>query len=110
MITETNVTKAIIVDPYFSTEALSNYLPRFQKYVNLEIITSLTGVDPDNKKPVEKQSNKTLSLLKKIKGLLNGKLKFYNITRGNNQAFHDRFLLLEYNDDKNIEVYHMGIH
>lgn len=108
MITETNVTKAIIVDPYFSTEALSNYLPRFQKYVNLEIITSLTGVDPDNKKPVEKQSNKTLSLLKKIKGLLNGKLKFYNITRGNNQAFHDRFLLLEYNDDKNIEVYHMG--
>lgn len=96
---EGNVKKCIILDPFFSIVSASKLLTRIEKTnFHLEVIFSLYKDDPDT----GKENNNILidyrKFIQKNENFLHGNLKLINILSGKNQAFHDRYLIREFED------------
>jgi hypothetical protein len=89
---------AILVDPYFGTDALRQIALRLaSRDVALTIVTSWVKVDPDTGAELREGHNKTDLLhrtLIELKPFLNVRLQLFNLADGNEKAFHDRYLLL----------------
>lgn len=96
---ESNVKKCIIVDPYFSIISASKLLTRIEKTnLQLEVIFSLYDEDPDTKKKNINILIDYKNFIQKNKLILHRNLKLINILSGKNQAFHDRYLIREFED------------
>jgi len=100
--------KAIIVDPFFGAEAFERFVTRIEETtLELIIVTSLGGIDPDSGKNICNEATPVDELEKsiiKIKDLINCKVKLVNLSWGGNQAFHDRYLIT-YSDDNKPTVF-----
>lgn len=94
---QSRVNKVIIVDPYFSIKAMEKFLCRVKNSkLKLEIITSLSDIDPDKDANIAKNSNyldEVKGFLEKNNNILHKYLRIINITQNKNTAIHDRYLL-----------------
>lgn len=85
--------RAVIVDPYFSVEAAAKLLARIENTsLRIDIITSLGGKDPDTREDAD-AVEKCRKFLNMNVQLLHRKLYVYNLSRGKDQVFHDRYLI-----------------
>ncbi|AWK52160.1 hypothetical protein DIC82_14610 [Clostridium beijerinckii] len=94
---QSRVKKVIIVDPYFSIKAMEKFLGRVKNpKLELEVITSLSDIDPDkdvnNAKNVN-YLNEIKEFLNKNAAIIHQSLRIINITQNKNTAIHDRYLL-----------------
>lgn len=97
------VKKVVLADPFFSVKSAAKLLGRISSSdVELNVITALAEIDPDTggKNPDIKEQSRTF--INNNRNLLHSNLVVKNILRGNNQAFHDRYLI-RYFDDGHIE-------
>jgi len=91
--------KVIVVDPFFGTEAFERFVTRIEETkLELVVLTSLSDIDPDTGERFTRE-NSPIELLKasikKVKDIVNCKLKLINVNRGSSkQAFHDRYLVI----------------
>jgi hypothetical protein len=92
------VSGGILVDPYFGLDAMERLLLRIQSSdVELTIVTSLSKANPDSgRQPVVSISPEKVlqTALDKCRPYINPSVRVVNLVRGNDQAFHDRYLLL----------------
>jgi len=92
------VKKAILVDPFFSPEALLRLIARIKSTdMQLTIISSLAKVDADTGeviKPTEDPQRLLMQALQSVRGIVNPRVRVLNLQHKNDQAFHDRYLLL----------------
>lgn len=96
---ESRVTYAILVDPYFSVKAAAKLLSRISNAsMTLEVITSLIDVDPDTGNKNTSLVSDVKDIIERNKGIFHKNLIVWNIVRGGNQAFHDRYLLRVFED------------
>jgi len=93
-----HISKAIIIDPFFSDESLYRLIARISNTtLSIHIVTSWSKIDPDTGEFYSKNispSEKLNKALNKIKHILNPELRVTNLTWKNNQAFHDRYLII----------------
>lgn len=92
-----HVKSAILVDPYFGVDAFRFLLRLESTDVTLTIVTSWSHTDPDTGRFFSNRSEaseKLLSTLNKFQGLTNPNVRVVNLVAGNDQAFHDRYLLI----------------
>ena len=98
LISGAQVKGAILVDPYFGTDALSRFVVRLgSRDVYLTIVTSWTTVDPDSGlllPPDQLRTQRLEEALNKLRPFINPQLAVINVVDGQEQAFHDRYLLL----------------
>ena len=88
--------RAVIVDPYFSVEAAAKLLARIENTsLQIDIITSLGGKDPDTGEAAD-AVEKCRRFLNMNVQLLHNKLHIYNLSRGKDPVFHDRYLIRIY--------------
>jgi hypothetical protein len=92
------ITRAVLVDPWFGAEALARFVLRLgSQDVRLTIVTSWTDTDPDTDAPLDPAERPTAKLeaaLGRIAAFLSPRLTMLNLVDGNERAFHDRYLLL----------------
>lgn len=92
------VSKAIIIDPFFSDESLYRLIARISNItLNIRVVTSWAKIDPDTGELFTKDispSEKLKNALNEIKHILNPELHVTNLTWKNDQAFHDRYLII----------------
>jgi hypothetical protein len=92
------ITKAVLVDPWFGTDALHQFVLRLSSQnVGLTILTSWTNIDPDTNDelpPGESPTAKLEAALRKLQPFLTPRLAMLNLVDGKDHAFHDRYLLL----------------
>jgi hypothetical protein len=92
------ITGAVLVDPWFGTEALSRFVLRLgSQNVRLTIVTSWTDVDPDTNAPLDPAESPTRKLevaLSRVEPFLSPRLTVVNLVDGRERAFHDRYLLI----------------
>lgn len=89
-----NLEKCIIVDPFFSIKSAQKILSRIEnENMVLEIISSLELKDPDTNNKSENILNEVKTFIDNNINIIHRNLKFYNITSGKSQAFHDRYLI-----------------
>jgi hypothetical protein len=92
-ISDTRVNKVIIADPFFSVRAAEKFLSRIpNRQLELEIITSLTKKNPDTNQD-EDAAESCKEFIHKNSTLLHHNLVVKNLHRGNEQVFHDRYLI-----------------
>ncbi|MCW6084241.1 VPA1262 family protein [Clostridium sporogenes] len=91
------VRKVIIVDPYFSIKAMEKFLARVENTkLELEIIASLSDIDPDKDVKNAKNTNylnEVKEFLDRNSVIIHRSLRIINITQNRNTAIHDRYLL-----------------
>jgi len=100
--------RAIIVDPFFSEESIIRLVTRISdSTLDLQVVTSWARIDPetgdpykDKVKPIEKLTRR----LEQTRNIINPNLNITNITWKNDQAFHDRYLIV-YTVDGKIDAY-----
>lgn len=94
---ESGVKQVIIVDPYFSIRAMEKLLARIEnKALKLEIVTSLSRIDPDEEGAVAEQPDymkRVRAFLKNNSTIIHPHLKILNVTLNEKTAIHDRYLL-----------------
>lgn len=97
-----SVKHVIIADPYFSITAAAKILARIsRKDVQVEVITSLTNVNPDNGETTNvNEGEKLQHFLQENTHIMHPKLMVCNLLRGGKQVFHDRYLIRYFNDGK----------
>ena len=106
------VKSAVIVDPFFGIDTLKRVITRLESVdVNLTIVTSLCLIDPETncaKTRLVEELNQTLIELRDL-GVPRccRNLQVVNMTDGNTQAFHDRYLCLS-NHEGHREIYLMS--
>jgi hypothetical protein len=92
------ITRAVLVDPWFGAEALQRFVLRLgSQNVPLTILTSWTDTDPDTDAPLDPAASPTAKLeaaLRRVEPFLTPRLTMLNLMDGNERAFHDRYLLL----------------
>ena len=90
-----SVKNIIIADPFFSITAASKILARIpNRDIQIEVITSLCEINPDNGEGEGiSQSQKLQEFLEKNTHILHPKLLVWNLKRGGKQVFHDRYLI-----------------
>ncbi len=92
-ISDTRVSKVIIADPFFSVRAAEKFLSRISnRQLELEIITSLTNRNPDTNQD-EDAAKSCKEFIHKYSTLLHHNMVLKNLHRGNEQVFHDRYLI-----------------
>jgi len=105
---ESKVKKVIIVDPYFSIKAMEKFLARVQNTeLKLEVITSLSNIDPDKDVNNAKNTNylnEVKEFLDRNSVIIHQSLRIINITQNKNTVIHDRYLL-RLLDDRTIDGY-----
>ena len=93
-----SVRAAILVDPFFGAEALARVVLRLRSTdVSLTIVTSWAKTDSDTGRPLTAKPDPEEALqraLARIAPFINPRLRVVNLVAGNDQAFHDRYLLL----------------
>lgn len=97
------ICRAVIADPYFSIPATAKMLSRIEN-ANLEltVVTSLTGTDPDTKKEKVDIVEDYRQFLRDNTLVLHEKLRLCNLYRGKDPVFHDRYLI-RYHADGSID-------
>lgn len=101
-INHSSVKNVIIADPFFSITAAFKILARIpNRDIQIEVITSLCEINPDNGK-VERlsQSQKFQEFLENNAHILHPKLLVWNLKRGVKQVFHDRYLIRYHENGK----------
>jgi hypothetical protein len=92
------ITRAVLVDPWFGAEALQRFVLRLgSQGVQLTILTSWTDTDPDTNmilNPGESPTAKLEAVLRQVETFLAPHLTMLNLVDGKDRAFHDRYLLL----------------
>jgi len=92
------ITRAVLVDPWFGAEALQRFVLRLgSQGVSLTILTSWTDTDPDTGivlDPAEKPTTKLEIALGRAEPYLTPRMTIINLVDGKERAFHDRYLLL----------------
>ncbi|SNZ07449.1 VPA1262 family N-terminal domain-containing protein [Cohaesibacter gelatinilyticus] len=106
------VKSAIIVDPFFGIDTLKRVITRLESVdVKLTIVTSLCSTDPEtNRKTnrlVEDLDQALMELRDRGVPRCCRNLNVVNMTDGNKQAFHDRYLCLSTHDGQR-EIYLMS--
>jgi hypothetical protein len=93
------VKHAVIADPFFGEDALSRMIPRIKNPdLPLTIIASLAKQNPDTDTYDYDIALMRCALNELRSGLAGGvtrDLRFINLVAGTDQAFHDRYLMLE---------------
>ena len=97
-----SVKHVIIADPYFSIMAAAKILARIShKDVQIEVITSLTNINPDNgEKTNINEGEKLQKFLQKNAHIIHPNLMVCNLHRGGKQVFHDRYLIRYFDDGR----------
>lgn len=94
---ESGVEQVILVDPYFSIRAMEKLLARIEnKALKLEIMTSLSSIDPDEEVMAAEQPDymaQVRAFLKNNSTIIHPHLKILNVTFNEKTAIHDRYLL-----------------
>jgi hypothetical protein len=92
------ITRAVLVDPWFGAEALKRFVLRLgSQNVQLTIVTSWTDIDPDTGIPFDPAESPTKELeaaLGQVEPFLSPRLTVVNLVDGKDRAFHDRYLLI----------------
>ena len=89
--------RAVLVDPWFGTEALHQLAMRLASVdIEITILTSWLDKDPDTGERLDDASltDMLAGALEKVKIYLNPRLSLINLVDGSERAFHDRYLLL----------------
>ncbi len=100
LIDNSGVKEAIIADPFFGQDSLVKLILRLKgSSGTVRVITSWASINPDTgnrysqgDSPLDKLKEK-LELVKKI---INPNVQVINVVKNNEQAFHDRYLVLKY--------------
>lgn len=93
LIEASGVEKVILADPYFSVISAEKLLTRIRpRSPQLEIITSLTGLNPDTGASTD-AAKECQAFLVRNQALIHPNLVVYNLQRGNSPVFHDRCLI-----------------
>ena len=88
-----SVKKVIIADPYFSIFAAQKLLARIPRTdIEIEIISSLTDVDPDTSEKIDVLQTHRKFLTENA-SILHQNLTIRNLSRGGKPVFHDRYLI-----------------
>lgn len=97
-----SVKHVIIADPYFSIMAAAKILARIsRKDVQLEVVTSLTNINPDTGEKTNKNEGEELQkFLQNNVHIIHPNLMVCNLHRGGKQVFHDRYLIRYFDDGK----------
>lgn len=97
-----SVKHVIIADPYFSITAAAKILARISRNdIQVEVITSLTNIDPDNGETTNaNEGEKLKKFLQANAHIIHPKLMVCNLLRGGKQVFHDRYLIRYFNDGR----------
>lgn len=99
-LSNSDIKKAVLADPFFSVRAAEKLLCRIPtKNLQLEIITSLIETNPDTAEK-EDAAEFCRRVLYQNSGNLHPNLIVKNLTRGNEQVFHDRYLIRYYTDGR----------
>jgi hypothetical protein len=92
------ITRAVLVDPWFGADTLSRFVLRLgSQGVQLAIVTSWTDIDPDTGTQLDQAESSTAQLetaLRQLAPFLNQRLTLLNVVDGRDRAFHDRYLLV----------------
>jgi hypothetical protein len=92
------ITRAVLLDPWFGAEALQRFVLRLgSQGVPLAILTSWTDTDPDTGMaldPAESPTTKLEGALRRAEPFVTPRLTMRNLVDGKERAFHDRYLLL----------------
>lgn len=97
-----SVKHVIIADPYFSIMAAAKILGRISREgVQIEVITSLTNINPDDgEKTNANEGEKLQKFLQENAHIMHSNLMVCNLHRGGKQVFHDRYLIRYFDDGK----------
>jgi hypothetical protein len=91
------ITRAVLVDPWFGAEALKRFVLRLgSQNVQLAIVTSWTDRDPDTGMPLDPAESSTAKLeaaLREVEPFISPRLTILNLVDGKERAFHNRYLL-----------------
>lgn len=96
-----SVHAGVIVDPWFGAHALRQFAIRMSsKDVSLTIVTSWLASDPDSRESSvpENSIENIKQTLSEISRFINPPLRIVNLQNNQRQAFHDRYLWLQYHD------------
>jgi len=92
------IKSAILVDPFFGSDALKRFALRLESQdLSITIVTSWAKIDPETGNPWEKEVDPINNLEKELLAvgeLINPRLQVINLQAGNDQAFHDRYIVL----------------
>lgn len=96
-INEPGVRKVIIVDPYFSVISMKKFFTRITNLgVRVEIITSLSNIDPD-KEGSEATDHEYIDKVRKFLTdnyqIIHQYLRIINVTKNGKTVIHDRYLV-----------------
>ncbi|OXI29589.1 hypothetical protein CFB84_43675 [Burkholderia aenigmatica] len=96
------IRRALIVDPFFGADALSRLVLRLDDMsVHVTVVTSWGIWHPDSgERTGEVDNRKRLELLlNQASPVISPALRVVNVLRGQEQAFHDRYIVLYPHDD-----------
>ena len=98
-IEEKDVKRIVLADPFFSVKSAAKLLGRISSSdVELNVITALAEIDPDTGNKTSDIKEQSRTFIKNNRNILHSNLIVKNILRGNNQAFHDRYLIRYFSD------------
>jgi len=103
-----SIEEAWIVDPFFDVKALQLIAPRIgRRNLKLNVITSLSVIDPDTGEKTTDQDTPPLEILEqalpKLKKGIHCRLKVLNLLKrehSTRQAFHDRYICTKSKKEK----------
>lgn len=102
-IEENGIKQVVLADPFFSVKSAAKLLGRISSVgVGLNVITALASTDPDTGEKNTDIKEQCRIFIDQNRNLLHSNLTVQNVLRGNNQAFHDRYLI-RYFDDGHID-------
>ena len=102
-IEEKGIKQVVLADPFFSVKSAAKLLGRISSAsVELNVITALASTDPDTSEKNTDVKEQCKIFINQNRNLLHPNLTVQNVLRGNNQAFHDRYLI-RYFDDGHID-------
>ena len=95
-IEDKEIKSVVLADPYFTVESIERLLIRIgDTQANVKIITSLPPKETDGQEKISELKEFT-ECLKKNANLIYRNCEVINVYRGDNRAFHDRYLIRYY--------------
>ena len=100
LINSSRISHCTIVDPFFGVDAVERVIGRLESIeVNIQVITSLSDINPDtgvmDSSILGNVKNK-LDQLRSAGRIIGARsIEFSSVVSGNEQAFHDRYLILK---------------
>lgn len=98
-IEEKGIKTVVLADPFFSVKSAAKLLARISSAnVELNVITALASIDPDTSEKNTDIKEQCKTFINQNRNLLHPNLTVQNILRGNNPAFHDRYIIRYFED------------